>query len=172
MQWAVCAPAGVNKYMPQNWWCCCSRDWRREEEKQEGGGVSRLRGRRGDKDTQRQSETDCCCQPPLRPSRSHLPALLPLWMDWVSFRSGFLHSPWVIGGRRWRTGLRCFLFPPFIPSPLLPAGKRLQGCRGIMQLWCEGKAQKVNRHRHLIICCYGVSSTNLIESTARGCLFI
>lgn len=35
----------------------------------------------------------------------------------------FLQSLWVICGRRWRTGLRCFPYPLSIPSLLLAAGK-------------------------------------------------
>lgn len=56
--------------------------------------------------------------------RVRLSSALWLWMDCASIRD-LLQSLWVICGRRWRTGLRCFPFPLSIPSLPPAAGKSL-----------------------------------------------
>lgn len=61
-----------------------------------------------------------------KPLSTGATVLCPVIVNGLRSIRDFLQSLWVICGRRWRTGLRCFPYPLSIPSLPPAAGKSLQ----------------------------------------------
>lgn len=94
-----------------------------------------------------------------RETSVHCPVPCTVIVNGLRSLRDFLQSLWVICGRRWRTGLRCFPYPPSILSRLLDAGKSSYvkwqwgvdgGCAGL--IW-KGAV-------HVGLCCFDDCSKN------------
>lgn len=129
-------PACVDGWL-QIWWC-----WA-------GSSDRRLAARGASVGPQRE-----------KPLSTAASVLCPVIVNGLRSLRDFLQSLWVICGRRWRTGLRCFPYPLSIPSLPLVAGKSLHVKRrgrdggGRCARWMSGGYDSRD-DKHIYSFCFG-----------------